>query len=308
MPFLPLPYPSSSLAPSPQPLSLVSNSSIVPPSKLEPKTRELMEIIFDLDMFKSAMTDIKVDLTRMPLGAITVSQLDKGYAVLKEIETMLQKKSLNSRERDHLISLSGNFYQVIPHSYPRHQRPPPIDSVDMLTEKLNMINTLKDIEVAQSVMGHAAVSGPIAENPIDAKYRQLDSDIELLDPTSPDYGLITTFMNQTMGYRKVQLYNIWALRRHPEDVSFPPFEALDNHQLLWHGTNIAVVAAILKTGLRIMPAVNGGRVGRGIYLADKLEKSVSYVRPARRPDGTQFGIAFLSQAAMGRVAEITRLV
>lgn len=264
-----------------------------------------MEIIFDLDMFKTAMTDIKVDLTRMPLGAITVSQLDKGYAVLKEIEALLQKPSLNSRERDHLVSLSGNFYQVIPHSYPRHQRPPPIDTVDMLTEKINMINTLKDIEIAQSVMGTVS-SGPVTENPIDAKYHQLDADIQLLDPSSPDYNLITTFMNQTMGYRKVHLYNIWTVRRHPEDVTFPEFETLDNHHLLWHGTNIAVVAAILKTGLRIMPAVNGGRVGRGIYLADKLEKSVSYVRPTRRPDGTQFGIAFLSQAAMGRVAEITR--
>jgi hypothetical protein len=134
----------------------------------------------------------------MPLSAITVSQLDKGYAVIKEIETMPQKKSLNSREKDHLISLSGNFYQVIPHSYPRHTCPPPIDTEEMLTEKLNMINTLKDIEVTQSVMGHAAVSGPIAKNPIDTKYRQLDSDIELLDPTSADYRMITTFMNLTI--------------------------------------------------------------------------------------------------------------
>ena len=28
-----------------------------------------------------------------------------------------------------------------------------------------------------------------------------------------------------------------------------------------------------------MPAVNGGRVGRGIYLANELSKSASYVRP-----------------------------
>ena len=34
---------------------------------------------------------------------------------------------------------------------------------------------------------------------------------------------------------------------------------------MWHGTNVAVVVAILKTGLRIMPH-SGGRVGKGIYL------------------------------------------
>jgi Poly(ADP-ribose) polymerase catalytic domain len=35
---------------------------------------------------------------------------------------------------------------------------------------------------------------------------------------------------------------------------------LGNRRLLWHGTNVAVVAAVLKTGLRIMPH-SGGRVG-----------------------------------------------
>jgi poly [ADP-ribose] polymerase len=267
-----------------------------------------MEIIFDLDMFKTAMTDIKVDLTRMPLGAITVAQLDKGYAVLKEIEALLAKGSLNSRERDHIVDLSGNFYQVIPHSYPRSVRPPPINDIDLLTEKINMINTLKDIEIAQSVLG-AVGSSTVTENPIDAKYNQLDADIELVDPSSPDHALIKTAMDRTLGsYSRVKLYDIWRVRRHPEDATFPAFETMPNHHLLWHGTNVAVVAAILKTGLRIMPAVNGGRVGRGIYLADQLEKSVSYVRPTRRSDGTQFGLAFLSEAAMGRVKEITRFV
>lgn len=44
---------------------------------------------------------------------------------------------------------------------------------------------------------------------------------------------------------------------------------------MWHGTNVAVVAAILKTGLRIMPH-SGGRVGRGIYFASENDKSAGY--------------------------------
>jgi poly [ADP-ribose] polymerase len=43
-------------------------------------------------------------------------------------------------------------------------------------------------------------------------------------------------------------------------------KAIGNRKLLWHGTNVAVVAAILKSGLRIMPH-SGGRVGSGVYLA-----------------------------------------
>lgn len=50
---------------------------------------------------------------------------------------------------------------------------------------------------------------------------------------------------------------------------------LGNRRLLWHGTNIAVVAAILKSGLRIMPH-SGGRVGCGIYFASENSKSAGY--------------------------------
>lgn len=56
---------------------------------------------------------------------------------------------------------------------------------------------------------------------------------------------------------------------------FSENESLENRRLLWHGTNIAVVAAILKSGLRIMPH-SGGRVGRGIYFASENCKSAGY--------------------------------
>ena len=54
---------------------------------------------------------------------------------------------------------------------------------------------------------------------------------------------------------------------------------MDNRRLLWHGTNVAVVAAILKSGLRIMPH-SGGRVGRGIYFASENSKSAAYGKVA----------------------------
>jgi len=45
---------------------------------------------------------------------------------------------------------------------------------------------------------------------------------------------------------------------------------------LWHGTDVSVVVAILKTGLRIMPH-SGGRVGKGIYFASENSKSAGLV-------------------------------
>lgn len=56
---------------------------------------------------------------------------------------------------------------------------------------------------------------------------------------------------------------------------FSEHKTLGNRKLLWHGTNVAVVAAILKGGLRIMPH-SGGRVGKGIYFASENSKSAGY--------------------------------
>ena len=47
--------------------------------------------------------------------------------------------------------------------------------------------------------------------------------------------------------------NVWSVSNGRADRAFTPYKTLDNHKLLWHGTNVAVVAAILNGGLRIMP-------------------------------------------------------
>jgi poly [ADP-ribose] polymerase len=65
-----------------------------------------------------------------------------------------------------------------------------------------------------------------------------------------------------------------------------------------------VVAAILKTGLRIMPH-SGGRVGRGIYFASEQGKSAGYVGTAQHR-GKNIGIMFLNEVALGKEHHITR--
>lgn len=61
---------------------------------------------------------------------------------------------------------------------------------------------------------------------------------------------------------------------------------------------MAVVVAILKTGLRIMPH-SGGRVGAGIYFASENGKSAGYVRSTHHK-GTNIGIMFLNEVALGK--------
>lgn len=79
---------------------------------------------------------------------------------------------------------------------------------------------------------------------------------------------------------------------------------MSNRKLLWHGTNVAVVAAILKTGLRIMPH-SGGRVGKGIYFASENGKSAGYVGTTQ-VQKKNIGIMFLNEVVLGKEHHITR--
>ena len=107
---------------------------------------------------------------------------------------------------------------------------------------------------------------------------------------------------ETQGYRKCTIEQVYRLDR-PEDKKRMQAHAKDgNRHLLWHGTNIAVVAAILKTGLRLMPH-SGGRVGRGLYFASENGKSAGYVRADHQ---TKTGYMFLCEVVMGDTKEINQ--
>lgn len=107
-------------------------------------------------------------------------------------------------------------------------------------------------------------------------------------------------MKNTMQEYKLKLLDVFCLDRHGEADLFKRFDNIDHRKLLWHGTNVAVVPAILATGLRIMPH-SGGRVGRGLYFADIIGKSASYCVLHKN-----IGFAFLTEVALGKIHTISR--
>jgi len=74
-----------------------------------------------------------------------------------------------------------------------------------------------------------------------------------------------------------------------------------HEKLLWHGTNIAVYAAILSGGMKIMPH-SGGRVGKGLYFADMIGKSACYASKTEDNEA----IFLLSEVALGKIHTINK--
>ena len=272
------------------------------PCTLDKATKDLVDLIFNQDMFKEAMSDMNLDPAKLPLGALSQSQIRKGFDVLEEIEEEIGKSRPNGNR---LTLLSSRFYTVIPHAFGR--RPGPVlKTNDAVKEKYEMLNTLTDIETAQKMQqssdGEEADEATKLPHPSDLNYEQLKADLSLLDTNTSEYQQIQRYFDETKSqqYCSMKLRNAWTVNRHKESEVFAEHDDLDNRKLLWHGTNVAVVAAILKSGLRIMPH-SGGRVGRGIYLADQHEKSAGYVRGSQRT-----AIMFLVEAALGKMHLIQR--
>ena len=237
----------------------------------------------------------------MPLGKLSKGQIAKGFEVLEEIE-----ECLKSKKTKQLNDLSSKFYTVIPQDFGR-QRPPPIDTEEKLQKKYDMLVVLSDIELAQSMQETAeketakdVSKGEESKppHPDDVNYDLLKCKLELLDKKSEEFKVIENYTNQTSrSWHQVEIMNVWKVDRENEATRFKEHSSITNRKLLWHGTNVAVVVAILKTGLRIMPH-SGGRVGRGIYFASENGKSADYVGTTSYKSNN-VGIMFLNEVALG---------
>ncbi len=278
---------------------IAKKKQIVAPSKHSKEVQALINLIFDHNMFKGAMASFDIDVKKMPLGQLSKKQVTKGFEVLDDLE-----KALKKRDQSKLMEHSSHFYTVIPHAFGR-QRPPVIDADDKLQKKRDMLNVLADIEVAlnmQKKSSKQSTKTTTLPNPIDLHYDELNAGLELVKPGTKEHDALKTYLDNTKrgGWRKSDLIHIYRLDRNGEDKRYGTHDKLGNRKLLWHGTNVAVVAAIIKSGLRIMPH-SGGRVGRGIYLASEQSKSAGYVGTAGN-----IGIMFLAEAALGKEHHITR--
>ncbi|XP_056461862.1 protein mono-ADP-ribosyltransferase PARP3 [Gadus chalcogrammus] len=271
------------------------------PVTLDPPTQKLVELIFSQNMFKEAMECMNLDIKKMPLGKLSKMQIAKGFEVLEEMEAALARRS----PRKALEALSSRFFTTVPHNFGR-SRPPVIDQQEIIDKKKEMLMVLADIEIAQTLQSETekALAEEKVEDvphPVDQNYNSLKCSLELLDGATEEFKVIEKYLKVTANdHNPPKINNVWKVNREDEGARFLENDKLDNRRLLWHGTNIAVVAAILKGGLRIMPH-SGGRVGRGIYFASENCKSAGYVCTSKNT-----GVMFLNEVALGKEFTITK--
>ena len=94
-------------------------------------------------------------------------------------------------------------------------------------------------------------------DPIDAHYKKLKTEIEVLEQTTEEFKVIEEYVKNTHASTHTQysleIEEVFKVARKGEAKRFKPFRALPNRMLLWHGSRVTNYAGILSQGLRIAP-------------------------------------------------------
>lgn len=267
------------------------------PCSLNYRTQIMIKLIFSDDMFVNQMSHMKLDVRKMPLGKLSKLQIAKGLEALIDIEEAIKQ----NKPRSVLMELSSKFFTLVPHNFGR-QTPPVLNDDKVVQDKKEVMLTLSDIELTQSLQKDKVNKDM---HPLLEKYEMLECVLELIDKKTAEFKILEEYAKACPNTRKGSLLDVWRIDRKGERERFAAHDDIKHRKLLWHGTNVAVVAAILKAGMRIMPH-SGGLVGRGIYFASEHAKSSWYVSPhyGTFEGEDMVGFMFLVEVALGREKSI----
>lgn len=268
-------------------------------SELEKPVQDLMKLIFDEASMKKVMAEFEIDTEKMPLGKLSKKQIQKAYTVLTELQEMLKNKS----DSVMLLDASNRFYNLIPHNFGIAE-PKVLETAEEIHAKCEMLDALLEMEIAYSLL-HSKTDKTI--NPLDAHYKQLNAEIGVLDKESEEYKMIERYLKNTHAAThtqyKLEIEDVFVVKRQGEDSRYKPFRKLPNKKLLWHGSRTTNFAGILSQGLRIAPPeapVTGYMFGKGIYFADMVSKSANY---CCTHSSNPTGLLLLCEVALGNMYE-----
>lgn len=270
----------------------------------------LMNIHTIEDTLKDLGVEVKFDV--LPFGSLSVDTLTAAEKVLKEIGDVIAEKdnlrqNTKSQEKfaelmHKIVKLSEDFYQLVPVYGFQYEKLCPLFSAPDVHSKLVLINDLLHIGLSTQLLLGASLK--CAEtHPRDYVYRSLNCNLSLLNQDSPEAQMILQYIHNTSLSKSVKVRSIYAVNI-PEQLERFKSLNLSNRMLLWHGTRLSNMMAILSRGLQVAPLgaqMNGQLFGKGIYLADMFTKSQKY---CLQHHSSKVKSILLCEAALGDMKEV----
>jgi len=125
-----------------------------PNSKLPLRVPPVISAMFDSSIATTQLKSLEIDLGKMPLGKLKLSQLKDAYSVLTEIEQLLNEDASQAAGPNTEAIRTGKLRQLSNQFYTKCLSTDPglIDSVALLKNKIKMVDELIGLQASNSVM------------------------------------------------------------------------------------------------------------------------------------------------------------
>jgi poly [ADP-ribose] polymerase len=257
-------------------------------SSLDERVQSLVEQIYN---------EASASLTsaiRTPLGALSLSQIEKGYDKLEQI-----RKAIKSRRRKKLAELTSEFYSLIPQRFSGRIDPDEaiINTNDKADRREELLQLMKDVYNVKDEL----------ESGIVKKYRAINAEIRPIDPSDSEYQRLEKKVRKTQSpYHNVNLHinRIYKIGLNTTKGRFNP-RRLQTMEL-FHGSANKNILGIMQRGLLIAPPCanfTGAAFGRGIYFARHSTKSSQYSTKFYRNNFSN-GFLFIADVAVGKMEKV----
>jgi len=319
----------------------------VAPAKFSPEVSRLLSTIYGetSKVVRSGLSAQAGATADNPIGNLSDHQLDLGGSILDEIEKVLlaqfgressqNKGSTLPLQGDgtptmRIINLTNDYMSNVPREITRENRGRAnlhrlvVSSYERLEEQRKFLQLLRDAFISKAVFAQAAHATTDASKE-SIWYDGLGCHIEHLDPTGAEFrkvvGIVETgqsarnanwFRN---GRSTLRVVNVFKFIRNGTEGRFNAYAdrvcskpGAVGRIMAWHGTRVANILGISKSGL-LMPEnlprgvhISGKAFGRGVYHAPAWSATGTKMVGGHPTDGTNGALKSMNYTGMSGAA------
>lgn len=266
---------------------------------IETTESELISYLSQVNIHNiTSSTSIEIDsdgLFKTPLGIVGLNTVAKARDTLQKIARAWKDYDEKRIETPNFDRLVEDYIMLIPQNIGRKKLKVStlFPSYDAVLKQNDILDALES-SIQKVEQEKVQVKGGSDDISTTAKLFPVTDQKEFA-------GIVDSFILTRGRYSTYKPIKIWKVEIQSMNAGWRDFgEKLGNIVKLWHGTSNAHLLSILYRGFMIPPAsasfINGSAYGRGIYGADRSEKSLGYIRGDRK-------FMFQIEFAMGKTYE-----
>ncbi|CAF4208377.1 unnamed protein product [Rotaria sp. Silwood2] len=289
--------------------------------------KNFFKTFFNDRVIRDNITKANLDIEWMPLSQFKPETLQRARDILAELADNIEQKdklkltiqqttvdeaqpsvpdSVEKTEYKRLIDLicqlNNEYYSIIPLQGYGAEKIPMIDTLPSVRIQEQKLTDIFELELSYKIL-LAAQANLDKFSPMDYLYKSINCEFEAMNENDIDSQFIQRYIWASSPNTVVE--QIFKVAR-PNDDERLFQRNLDNHYLLWHGTNICNLISILTRGLLVAPLCaksTGSLFGKGIYTADAFVKSLNYCSGVRQSHGERC-FMLLCEVALGKSEEV----